>query len=155
MMPKISAPDRADAEKRAAARFFWWSVLGAVLAAPVTFWLFRAIGLLDSMPLEAQVFMMVVCLVAMLAFMFTHRNADGTIQYTRAVKGATSAPKPPQGRRTVFLLGATCTLYWLVANVLHPSQDMLTLAKIASFTAIAVLCARYVIRWRKPDASVD
>ncbi|MGX4643472.1 hypothetical protein [Massilia sp. SYSU DXS3249] len=149
-MSKSPSHSRADTDQRAATRIFWFGVLGAVLGTLGTFWLLRSIGLLDDIPPELDVFMIVVCLVAVLAFMFTHRNADGTIQFTRSA-GATSPIKPPQGRRTALLIAATCALYWLLANVLHLSGGMLALAKILTCATIAFLCTRYVLRSRKPD----
>jgi hypothetical protein len=155
MMPKISSPDRASIDKRASTRIFWLSVLGAVLTAPVVFWLFRAVGMLDRMPPEADPFLMVGCLVIQLAFMFTHRKADGTIQWDRPAKKATSASKPPQGRRTVFLIATTLALYWLLTNILHLSRDTRSLVEIVTGAAIAVLCARYVLRSQKPRPGTD
>jgi Na+/melibiose symporter-like transporter len=154
IMPKISSPDRANTDKRAADRFFWFTVLGAVLATPITFWLFRAIGMSDSMQ-GFDVVMMPVCLLALLAFMFTHRKADGTIQWARPPAKATSAPKPPQGRKTLFLLATIFALNWLLVNVLHLSGGVLALVQIVSGAATAVLCARYVIRSQKPQAGID
>ena len=150
-MTKIPLPRKADTDQRAAALTFWFGVLGAVLGILGSSWLGHAIGLLDDIPPELDVFLTVVCVVAMLAFMFTHRNADGTIQLTRSTEGATSQPKPPQGRRTVLLIAATCALYWLLANVLHLSGGMLGLAKIVTCATIAVLCMRYAIRARKQN----
>jgi hypothetical protein len=155
MMPKNSSPDRANINKRAADRLFWLTVLSGVVSMPVTWWLFYAAGMLDSMPREAAVFMMVVCLVAWLAFIFTHRKADGTIQWDRPAKKATSTPKPPQGRKTLLLLATIFSLDWLLANVLHLSEGMLSLVKIVSGAAVAVLCARYVLRSQKPGSGVD
>lgn len=153
-MPKISSPDRANHDKRAADRIFWWTVLGAVVATPVAFWLFRIIGMSDSMR-GFDVVMMPVCLLAFLAFMFTHRRADGTIQWTRPAVKATPAAKPPQGRRTLFLLATIFALNWLLVNVLDVPAAVLSLAQIVSCAATAVLCARYVMRLQRPQAGID
>lgn len=152
-MTKIPSPRSADTDQRAAARTFWFGVLGAVLGILGSSWLVHAIGLVDDMPPELDVFLIVVCVVAMLAFMFTHRNAGGTIQLTRSTEGATLQLKPPQGRRTALLMATTGALYWLLANLLHLSGNMLALAKIATCTTMVVLCTRYVLRSRKHDVN--
>jgi hypothetical protein len=55
----------------------------------------------------------------------------------------------------VFLLATTFALDWLLTNVLHVSEGMLTLVKIVSGAAVAVLCARYVLRSQKPGPDID
>lgn len=153
-MPKISTPARANNDKRAADRIFWLTVLGAVVTTPVIFWVFRIVGMSDSLR-GFDVVMMPVCLLVLLVFMFTHRKADGTIQWTRPAAKATSAPKPPRGRRTLFLLATIYALNGLLVNVLHLSGGVILLAQIVSAGATAVLCARYVIRVSKSQAGIE
>jgi hypothetical protein len=153
MMPKNSSPGRAVPDKRAAARTFWMTVLGGVLGTPAAFWLFRAIGVGSNMPAEADLIGMGVCLAFFLIFMFTHRNADGTVRWSRV--GTRSVSKAPQGKKTMLLIAATGALYWLLVNQLHLSENMLSLARIVLSATIAVLCVRYVLRWRKPGVCVD
>jgi hypothetical protein len=154
MMPKISEPAQANNDKRAADRIFWFTVLGAVVTTPVIFWLFRIVGMSDSLR-GVDVVIMPVCLLVLLVFMFTHRKADGTIQWARPAAKATSAPKPPQGRRTLFLLATIYALNWLLLNVLHLSGGVISLAQFVSAGATAVLCARYVIRASKLQVGID
>jgi hypothetical protein len=63
--------------------------------------------------------------------------------------------KAPQGKKTMLLIAATGALYWLLVNQLHLSENMLSLARIVLSATIAVLCVRYVLRWRKPGVCVD
>jgi hypothetical protein len=154
IMPKISTPARAANDKRAANRIFWLTVLSAVVTTPVIFWLFRIVGMSDFTR-GFDVVMMPVCLLVLLVFMFTHRKADGAIQWARPAAKATSAPMPPRGRRTLFLLATIYALNWLLVNVLHLSGGIVSLAQIVSAGATAVLCARYVIRVSKSQAGID
>jgi hypothetical protein len=129
------------------------AVLGAVLATPCIVWFYRTIGALDFMPPEVQYIGGAFCLVCTLIFMFTHRNADGTVRWTRpATRSASTAP---QGKRTMLLIAAAGTLYWLLANLLHLSENMLSVARIVLGATIAVLCVRYVLRCRKPDIGIE
>lgn len=128
-------------------------ILGALLGSLFSYWFFRVIGVADNMPPKVYDYGSVFCLVAFLIFVFMHRNADGTVRWTRT--GTRPSSAPPRGKRTALLIAAVAALYWLLANLLHPFENLLSLARIVSCGTIAVLCVRYVLRWRKPDVNVD